>query len=155
MEVVIPAALKSLASAGAALKELANWRKRAKGDARAIVSEIRDNLIYLDMVTRDGVDPGEIVAKLSVSEFRRLERDGYNFNSLKRGRIAKHESLRGTDLASWAGKETADLVVSIYEKINDLKIRYPHVSKKSRYRWNVRVNNIRKRIWLLLRHVRS
>ena len=155
MDALIPAALKSMASAGAALREFADWRKRAKGDARALVGELRDNLLYLDMVARDGVPLAEVIGKLSVGEFRRLERSGYNFNALKRGRIASYSSLQGTDLASWTGKSTEDLVVSIYAKINELKIRYPHVAAHSRYRWNVRVINVRKRIWLLLRHMRN
>jgi len=70
-------------------------------------------------------------------------------------KITKYPSLDGTDLSSWGGKETADLIESIYEKINDIKIRFPHVSNNGKYLWGVRVNNIRKRIWLLLRHVSS
>ena len=53
----------------------------------------------------------------------------------------------------WGGKDTEELVVSIYDKINEIKIRFPHVGNKTKYRWGVRVNNIRKRIWLLLKHV--
>ena len=44
---------------------------------------------------------------------------------------------------------------SIYEKLRDLKIRYPHVAKNGKYLWQVRVNTIRKRIGLLPRHVRG
>ena len=90
-----------------------------------------------------------------MAEYKRLAREGFNFNSLKKGRIAAFASLEGTDLASWCGKETEELIDSIYDKINDLKIRYPYVGKNEKYRWGVRVNNIRKRIWLLLMHVRS
>lgn len=110
---------------------------------------------YLDMVAEDGVPLGEVIGKISVSEYKRLQKADYNFNSLKRGRIAKYASLEGTELSSWSGKDTEELVESIYDKVNELKIRHPHVSKNQKYRWNVRVNNIRKRIWLLLKHVRS
>ena len=34
-----------------------------------------------------------------------------------------------------------------------LKIKFPHVAENSKYRWSIRVDNIRKRIWLLLKHV--
>lgn len=155
MESSIPAALRSLASAGSALGELAAWRRRAQGDTRALVGELRDNLLYLDMVADEGVPLGDVIDKLSVSEYRRLSREGFNFDSLKRARIAADPSLEGTELASWAGKRTGELVESICDKTNELKIRYPHVGTRSGYRWNVRVNNIRKRIWLLLKHVRG
>jgi hypothetical protein len=155
MELTIPTILKSLASAGSALKELTAWRKRARGDARSLIGELKDNLTYLDMVAEDEVPLGDVIEKISVSEYRRLARADYNFSALKRGKIAKHESLAGTELSSWAGKSTGELVESIYDKLKELKIRYPHVSKKQKYRWSVRVNNIRKRIWLLLKHVRG
>ncbi len=155
MELTIPTILKSLASAGSAIKELTAWRKRAKGGARLLIGELKDNLTYLDMVAEDSVPLGDVIKKISVAEYKRLSGTDYNFNTLKRGKISKYASLKGSDLYSWAGKNTGDLVESIYDKLNELKIRYPHVSKHERYRWSVRVNNIRKRIWLLLRHVRS
>ena len=96
-----------------------------------------------------------MIEKISVSEYKRLAKEGFNFNTLKKGKIAAIASLEGTDLASWRGKETEELIESIYDKINDLKIRYPYVREKDKYRWNVRVSNIRKRIWLLLMHVRG
>jgi hypothetical protein len=155
MDITIPEVLRSLASAGTAIKELAAWGKRTKGDTRALIGELKDNLCYLDLAADDGVALADVIGKISTAEYERLARSGFNFNALKRGRIARYTSLAGTDLASWAGKDTETLVESIYEKLRDLKIRYPHVAKSNKYLWQVRVNNIRKRIWLLLRHVRS
>jgi len=96
-----------------------------------------------------------VIGKISISEYKRLDRSGFDFNALKKGRIKAYASLKGTELGSWSGKSTEDLVESIYDKINQLAIRYPHVSNHKNYRWTVRVNNIRKRIWLLLRHVKD
>jgi len=155
MELAIPSALKSLASAGSAIRELTAWRKRARGDVRAIISELKDNLTYLDMVAEDDVPLADVIDKISITEYKRLARSGYDFDALKRGRIKAYASLKGTELGSWSGKTTADLVESIYDKINQLAIRYPHVSNNKKYRWTVRVNNIRKRIWLLLRHMKE
>lgn len=155
MDVTIPAVLKSLASTGEAIRELSAWKRRARGNVRSLIEELRDNMIYLDMVAVDNVDLKEVIAKISVSEYRRLSREGFDFNALKRARLAAHPSLAGTELASWAGKETAELVEAIYEKLNELAIRFPHVGTHEKYRWNVRVNNIRKRIWLLLEHLRD
>ena len=155
MNISIPSALKSLSTAGAAASAISAWWKKAKGDSRALIRELKDNLIYLDIVADDGVELGEVIDKISVAEYQRLAHEGFNFNSLKRGKIADYPSLQGSDLASWCGKETEGLIESIYDKINDLKVRYPHVRHSERYRWTVRVNNIRKRIWLLLKHVRD
>jgi len=153
MDISIPTLLKSLSSTGNAIKELAAWRKKAKGDARALIGELKDNLSYLDMVAEDGVDLEDVIEKISITDYKRLSKQGFDFNTLKKGKIAKHSSLEGTDLSSWAGKETEALVESIYDKINQLKLRYPHVANNKKYRWKIRVNNIRKRIWLLLAHI--
>jgi hypothetical protein len=155
MDIAIPAVLKSISSAGSAAKEITAWWRKAKGDSRSLIGEIKENLIYLDMVAEDGVQLGDVIEKIGTAEYKRLAKAGFNFNTLRKSRIAKYPSLDGTDLASWNGKETEALVESIYDKVNDLKIRYPHVKQNANYRWNVRVHNIRKRIWLLLMHVRS
>jgi len=153
MDFSIPTALQTLSTSGSAARSIAAWWRKSRGDARALVGELRDNLLYLDMVASDDVPLAEVVGKLAVAEYKRLSREGYNFNKLKRSRIADYPSLRGTDLSPWAGKDTEALIESIYDKLNELVIKYPHVGNSSKYRWNVRVNNIRKRIWLLLKHV--
>jgi hypothetical protein len=153
MELTLPAALSVFRSSGAALGALNAWSRKLKGDRRALVLELGDNLKYLDMVADDRVPLGDVVEKLSAQEFERLARNGFNFNALKRGRIRAFPSLEGTNMASWPSKSTAELIESIYERLRDLKLRYPHLQHDDSYRWGVRVNNIRKRIWLLLRHV--
>ena len=153
MGLEVPTVLESLSAAGSALGALTAWRKKARGDARALIGELKDNLTYLDMVAEDGVALGSVVDKLSIKEYRRLSKEGYSFNALKSRKIAGYDSLKGTDLASWSGKSTEQLIDAIFEKLNVLKIKFPHVAENSNYRWNVRVDNIRKRIWLLLKHV--
>jgi hypothetical protein len=153
MAIEVPAVLQSLSSAGSALSAITSWRKKARGDARSLIGELKDNLTYLDMVAEDGVELAAVVKKLSIAEYRRLAKEGYDFNALKKQKIARYESLKGTDLSSWAGKSTEDLIESIFDKLNVLMIKFPHVAENGKYRWSVRVDNIRKRIWLLLRHV--
>lgn len=153
MDISVPTVIQAFSTGTAASRSFVTLWRQSKGDSRALIGELRDNLAYLDMVAEDGVDLGEVVEKLSVAEFRRLSKAGFNFNKLKKARIASYPSLEGTHLSSWRGKTTAALIESIYEKINELKIRYPHVKENPRYRWNVRVNNVRQRIWLLLKHV--
>jgi hypothetical protein len=155
MDITIPTALKALSFGGSAAKSITTWWNKSKGDSRALIGELKENLSYLDMVASDDVLLSDIAEKLSVIEYKRLASEGFNFNKLKKSKITKYPSLQGTDLVKWGGKETEELVFSIYDKINEIKIRFPHVGNSKRYRWGVRVTNIRKRIWLLLRHVSS
>ena len=151
----IPGALKSLASAGSAISELSRWLKRSKGDSRGLLNELKNNLTYLDMVVNDEIPIHKIIDQIKTDEYMRLSLEGFDFNSLKNKKIQNYPSLKKTSLNSWSGKNTEELIENIYDKINDLKIRYPLIAENSNYRWNIRINNIRKRIWLLLRHVKN
>lgn len=155
MDITIPTVLKALSVAGSALEAITTWWNRSKGDSRALIGELKDNLMYLDMVASDDVPLGEVIDGLSVAEYKRLSRGGFNFNKLKKSKIARYPSLKRTDLENWGGKETQELIVSIYDKINEIKIKFPHVGSNKKYRWGARVINIRKRMWLLLKHVGS
>jgi hypothetical protein len=154
MDLTLPTILRALADGGAALRALAAWSRRSKGDVRALVLELKDNLACLDLVAEDGVPLDQVIDRISVAEYERLARAGFDFNRLERKRIPAWPSLEGTALAAWRGKRTEELVDAIYARLRDLKTRYPHVREHPRYRWGVRVVNIRKRIWLLLKHVR-
>lgn len=98
MDISIPAALKSLSVGGSAFKAITSWWKQSKGDSRALIGELKENLLYLDMVATDSVPLRDVVEKLSVIDYKRLSREGFNFNSLKKTKIIGSESLRGTDL---------------------------------------------------------
>ena len=135
MDITIPTALKTLASSGSAAKSITAWWRKSKGDSRALIGELKDNLLYLDMVANDGVPLADVVDNLSNVEYRRLSKEGFNFNKLKKSKIVSYPSLRGTDLEKWGGKDTADLVESIYAKVNEMKIRFPHVGSNKKYRW--------------------
>ncbi len=66
MSFFIPDALSIFATAGEALQSLVNWRKRSKGDARAIVMELEVNYTYLKVVAFDGVPLENVVQDLAV-----------------------------------------------------------------------------------------
>ena len=151
----VPEALSIFATAGEALQALVDWRKKSKGNARAVVMELEDNYTYLKMVAFDRVPLENVVQDLSVSEYKRLASEGYNFNNIKRQKIESDPSFEGTQMENWAGKSTEALIDSIYKKIGELKISYPHNKDNPKYRWSVRVKNIIKLIWLLLKHVQE
>jgi hypothetical protein len=153
LESAMPFLLEGLDKGRNALAALASWHKKARGDARSLVSELKNNFHYLDMVVRDGVPFDDVVGKISLVEFERLNREGFNFDTVKREKIAHYVSLEGSELASWPGKTTSQLIESIYEKLGILKLRYPLVKAHPKYNWPRRILSVRKRILLLIRHV--
>jgi hypothetical protein len=116
MEITIPIALKALSVAGSAAESMTALWKRSKGNSRALVGELKDNPLYLDMVAIDHVPLGDVIDKLSMNEYRRLSQEGFSFNRLKNAKDSSHPTLQGTDLERLTGKEAEDLIVSIYEK---------------------------------------
>lgn len=155
LESAMPALLEGLDKGRTALSALASWHKKARGDARSLVAELKANFHYLDMVARDGIPLDDVVEKISVAEYERLNREGFNFNSVKRERIDDYASLEGTELASWRGKTTEALIESIYDKLGSFKLRYPLVKGNPKYNWPRRVISVRKRILLLIQHVQQ
>jgi hypothetical protein len=151
----IPTLLKAFDSASKAISAFTGWRAKSKGDARILVEELKENSRYLWLVIDDEVPIDQIVDRLSCSEYDRLTKENFNFNSLQNKKIAIYKSLDGTTLSAWQGKETGRLVASIYDKIKDIKTMYPLAKNSKKRRWPQRIKNVQERILLLLKHSSS
>lgn len=151
----IPVLLKAFETATGALNAFTGWKSKSKGNASSVIEELKENSRYLWAVIEEGVSLEKVISNLSTKEYDRLLKEGFSFNSLKKRKIGKHASLDGTDLSSWQGKETEKLVSNIYDKIKDLKTKYPLSKNSKKIRWDRRVINVQKRILLLLKHANS
>src|SRR5690606_29891122 len=104
-------------------------------------------------VVNDGVDHKVVIARFSTTEFDRLNKAGFNFNTLQSRKIQALPGIEKTDLATWPGKTTAALIENIYDKIKNLKSDHefnPNGPSNRR-----KLINVHKRILLLLRHARD
>lgn len=151
----IPVLLKSFETATGSLNAFMGWKSKAKGNASSVIEELKENSRYLWLVIEEDVSLEKVVSNLSTKEYDRLLKEGFSFNSLKKNKIGSYVSLDGTDLSSWQGKETEKLVFNIYDKIKDLKTKYPLSKNSKKIRWNQRVKNVQKRILLLVKHANS
>lgn len=150
----IPSLLNLFSSAAKAMSWFADLRKKTRGDVRALVEELKENARLCFRVTEDRVASVQVIPLLSTVVFDRLNEAGFDFNAVKRELIPSFEGMAGTDLASWAGKPTQSLVVSIYDKIKDLRSLHALPGSRER-RFGPRIINIQRRILLLLRHAGS
>lgn len=151
----IPGILKSIATTYTGLKAFTGMRAKTRGDARSLVEELKENSRLCWLVLEEEVDVGIIIPGLSHSEFDRLNKAGFDFDTLQRKKITKYNQLSNTDLASWGGKSTHALIENIYDKIKNLKITYKYAPHSETRRWRTRILNIQKRILLLVKHVRN
>ena len=130
-------------------------RARTRGDARSLVEELKENSRLCWLVLEEDIEAGKIIPKLRHREYDRLNKSGFDFDALNRKKIKNYSQLIDTDLASWAGKSTHDLVENIYDKIKNIKITYSYAPHSEKRRWKIRILNIQKRILLLVKHASS
>ena len=152
LESFLPA-LQGLLTTAKAMASFDALRKGRKGDVRALIEELKENTRLCFRVLNDGVDPGRVVPRFSTVEFDRLNKSGFNFNALKSSKIPPYAGIEKTDLASWPGKTTAELVENIYDKIKSLKSLHEFKPEDPTIRR--RIINVHKRLLLLLQHARG
>ncbi|MBT3323090.1 MAG: hypothetical protein HN392_12475 [Anaerolineae bacterium] len=155
MPISIPTALEIFASAAKTFTAFTKWRQATINDAWILIEELETNSRYFWAVINKDVPVGDIVSKLSTTEYDRLRRESFDFNSIKPKKIRRYPSLAGTDLGFLGGQETEVLITNIYDRIKDLKDKFPFSNDSTKRRWYTRVVNIQKRIFLLLRHVKA
>ncbi len=155
MTIELPAVLKSCRDLGGVYPALGASRRRTRGDARALIDERENNLRCLDLVAAGEATLDQSLDRIEIRESDRRMRAGFDLDALCKARIPQRDALDATDLEDGQGKTTSARVVAIYRKIRDLKIKYAYAARRPRYRWGVRVRNIRKRIRLPVRHMSS
>ena len=143
--------LQGLLNASKAMASFDAFRKAQRGEARALIEELKENSRLCFRVASDGVDHRAAIPKFSTAVFDRLNAAGFNFNSLQRRRISPYPGLAASDLSRWGGKSTAELVTNIFDKLKDLRSRHDFTPEQKFNRR--RLINIHKRLLLLLRHV--
>ena len=151
----IAAIFSGLSSATSTARVFREILRGKKGDTRALLEEVKENLGLCWMVVERDTDPIKIIPELAHSEYDRLLRTGFNFDSLQRKRIQASQRLAESDLSSFIDKQTKDLVENIYDKIKTLKRIYRVDKGNPRIRWRRRIVNVQKRMLLLMEHLRS
>ena len=151
----IPGILKSIATMYSGLNAFSDMRAKTRGNARSLVEELKENSRLCWLVIEEDVGVTKIIPQLSHAEFDRLNKAGFDFNALKRKKICKYPQIDKSDLASWSGKSTHDLIENIYDKIKDLKTTYKYSPHSEKHRWKARIINIQKRILLLVKHLKD
>lgn len=146
---------KTLATAAKTLEAFKALLRGKKGDTRALLEEIKGNARLCWLVIERDTAPLKIVPELATTEYDRILRTAFRFNSIKRKKVQSFKELEESELSSFIGKETADLIENIYDKIKALKQIYRVDRNNPKIRWRRRVISLQKRILLLMKHLKS
>lgn len=149
----IPVALKGFDTVKKTGEGISAVIKGKKGSERAILDEIRHNSSVCWLYLNRDAELSKVIPEFKHDIYDQLSIKGYDFNSLKKGKVKSHNSLENSDLKYLIGKSTEDLIDVIYKRIKDIKLTYKLTAENPKNRYQVRVRNIQKRIFLLLKHL--
>jgi hypothetical protein len=129
-----------------------------KGEVRLLLEELkRDSTLSWLVVNRE-VEARKVIPQLSTKAYDRLLEEGYNFNNLAspKKRIVRGDArFEDSDLSSFIGRDVANLIEGIYDRINQMKIILEVDPDNKHIDWNRRVINLHKRILLLTFHLKG
>ena len=128
-----------------------------KGETRILLDELKKNNTLCWLVTNGKSKPTNIIPKLSVKTYTRLLEKGFDFNRLspKKKIVKGHPRLKNSDLSAFIGKDVANLVVGIYDRINEMQTILDADPTNQHINWDRRMINLHKRILLLMAHLRG
>lgn len=100
-------------------KERSRWEKTSS-DKQSLAFEIQRNLTFIADALHDKIDQKTIIKGLEHDVFDKAIKDGFNFNSIKKGKLTKNTIGGFSEFKKYAGKDTAYLVKNSYSKMSSL-----------------------------------
>ena len=129
--------------------------KGTKGNKRSVLLELKENINLVLLYTDTGAPIDKVIRKLSTSQYRRALAAGFNFNSLKRGKVSA-KMIAGLDwYRPYIGWTTEQLFEHITLKISELQNIIDLDTDNKKFRKSIRLKNILKLMLLLLRHIKT
>ena len=119
----------------------------------ALLEELKHNERMCSLALEYKLPIEQVIPQFSNKVFKEICASGMRLSSIKRKYITRYKRLKNKAVPFWGGKRTADLLMITYDKIAELMTYFPH-EKDGTFRTEVRINNIRDRIKLLLKTIK-
>ena len=149
------AAIRTLSKLGTPAKILSDIISESKGDTRSLLEEIKHNLQICKLVVEDRVSIDDVIKEIKTDAYDQILRTRYNFNNIQRKKIAISATSEMNSLRRWNGKSTSDLIETIYDRLKEIRLSYPHNANNPGKRWKVRFRNVYLRLLFLIKHSKS
>jgi hypothetical protein len=128
-----------------------------RGDARILLEELKRNDTLCWLAADREVNVQKIIPQLSTKTYDQLLEKNFDFNKLnpRKKIITGNPRLQDKDLVAFVGKDIANLVESIYDRIKEMQLIYQVDPGNKRINWDRRIVNLHKRILLLMAHLKG
>jgi hypothetical protein len=143
---------------GSLLRDLAEIRKKTRGDRNRLLSEIEFNAaLILDHYLRSGVDETKVIEKLKLESLARLIDEGFDFEKIRKGRIDGNMLKDLSVLRHYAGLDLEGLLKKIRFHIEQMKLLPELYDIRTTDKVNVRLRleNLGRRYVLLVRFLKT
>ena len=132
--------------------------KQSRGQRRELLRELQNNIneisVYIESgAGEQGID--KLIASLQVGCYEAASKSGFDFNSLKRGRLAAALLRQLPQFKAYGGFTTEQLFDKLYSSIYRLKIIARDYPANPGFRKRVRLINIWKLLLLVVKHINS
>lgn len=153
----ISALFATLGTASNTVKAFRELIGNNRGDARLLLEELKRNATLSWLGVEREVEPRKIIPQLSTKTYDHLIEKNFDFNNLspKKKIIKGNARLEDSDLSSFIGKDVANLIEGIYDRIKEMQLIFQVDPESERIDWNRRIINLNKRILLLMSHLKG
>ena len=137
------------------LETINAWVKGSKGWKRKLQLELLSNIELIFSYVRYGLPVDDVIASLRTEHVKAALESGFNFNSLRRSRVAASVAGDRPQYQQYVGWTTEQLFSNIYVKTQGLQTVVRLDPGNERIRKGVRLINILKLMLLLMKHINA
>jgi hypothetical protein len=143
---------------GSLLRDLAQIRRKTRGDRNRLLSEIEFNAaLVLDHYLRKGADEKKVIEKLKLESLVKMIDEGFDFDKIRKGRVDRELVKDLPVLRHYAGLDLEGLLKKIRFHIEQMKLLPELYDIRTTDKVNVRLRleNLGRRYVLLVRFLKT
>lgn len=143
---------------GSLLRDLAEIRKKTRGDRNRLLSEIEFNAaLVLEHGLKREADAAKVIARLRVENLARLIDEGFDFSTIRKGTVDASLVKDAPMLRHYAGLDLESFLKRIRFQIEQLKLLPDlyDIRKTDKVNVRLRLENLGRRYVLLIRFLKT
>ena len=147
--------LGSVSNVTNVLNTIGSLLKGSRGTQRSLLLELESNIRLAQIGKKGNVSSEKLVQRLETDAISRAMASGFNFSSLKSGKVKKAVAGDSAQLQRYVGWSTEKLFSNIYLRIRELQNIVVLDPDSDHFRVNIRLKNVFRLMVLLVRHIKS